>query len=571
MPLRIGRVLPLVLALALLLAPTVGQAQEEVTPDQEAPDVLSLDDLGLTQDDLPPGFTPIPLFFLRYAPWDVSGETSWHEFVQGDDYVTSTVADLFSPERAYLSLPGALAPDGNYDQRWMASPEVGEEASLFSMREETLPGEQRGFEVKWRRGRFLGRVTVLGVSETSELAIRLARLVDSRMAAADPGQVGEIPDDEIQTIASQAQAIRGLERRGRTDFTIISPAVFGSLNDVLQSEIPGLEGGLLRMLGQTVDPVRLQQAEAGVGGVYSPNSNSVRLYANTWPLGWREQIVVAHEFTHVVEDQHFGLNALILQALLRGGQTSDVVLAVRSLPEGDANFTSHLWANQYQGPQAWDALHAEQDQALDDAKIPPLWRAQFLFPYREGERFVEGFYQDGGWAVVNTLYSRPPVSSEQVLHLDKYVADEAPIRVEAPQESGVATRGWHALRVDTLGEVGLRAVLQPFLDDERAASAAAGWGGDSYLLVGLDEQHPRGLVVDSVWDSSDEAEEFYQAMADSLDVRFAGQSSRRQAGASTLTWNTSEFAASVELRGEWVRLGIAPDRDALTALSPALP
>jgi hypothetical protein len=279
--------------------------------------------------------------------------------------------------------------------------------------------------------------------------------------------------------------------------------------------------------------------------------------------------VVAHEYTHVAQDQHFGLDILTRDTVAAAGDNSDVRLGLLALVEGDADHSARAWADEYLGSGAWGELTSYEDQVIEQSHLPALWQAQLTFPYQAGERFVDGFYQDGGWAEVNTLYGRPPASTEQVLHPDKYLANEPPLRVVPPPDSGVAGRGWHTLREDTLGELGLRAALEPFLGPERAAAGVEGWGGDSYLLVGLDEQHPRGLVVDTVWDSPAAAQNFSSALADSLDARFA-PGGRRAVGLSYWTWAGSAYHASVQRSGEWVRLGIAPDAGALRDLAPPL-
>ena len=38
----------------------------------------------------------------------------------------------------------------------------------------------------------------------------------------------------------------------------------------------------------------------------------------------------------------------------------------------------------------------------------------------------------GGWTSIDAIYDRLPVSTEQVLHPEKYDANEAPIKVELP-------------------------------------------------------------------------------------------------------------------------------------------
>ena len=65
---------------------------------------------------------PVPPYFLRFQPWDVSGQTSWHEFSQGNSYIESTVAEEIGPVTAWRELPRAVVPQTGYDQRWLDPP-----------------------------------------------------------------------------------------------------------------------------------------------------------------------------------------------------------------------------------------------------------------------------------------------------------------------------------------------------------------------------------------------------------------------------------------------------------------
>ena len=51
--------------------------------------------------------------------------------------------------------------------------------------------------------------------------------------------------------------------------------------------------------------------------------------------------------------------------------------------------------------------------------------------------------QTGGWPAVDKAFARPPATTEQVMHYDKYVANEAPVALTVPD--GLADRmgtGW---------------------------------------------------------------------------------------------------------------------------------
>ena len=72
-------------------------------------------------------------------------------------------------------------------------------------------------------------------------------------------------------------------------------------------------------------------------------------------------------------------------------------------------------------------------------------------------------------------------------------------------------KGWSEVSANTMGEWLIRTYLEEFLDDERAASAAAGWDGDAYSLLSGPEGK-RILISQMAWDTLDDSEEFFQAV-----------------------------------------------------------
>ena len=72
------------------------------------------------------------------------------------------------------------------------------------------------------------------------------------------------------------------------------------------------------------------------------------------------QVILAHEFTHAIQDIQFNLNTVGADA-----DTEDGVMGVRGVIEGDAMHTSLAWAYEKLGylPEEidWDAIHKERD------------------------------------------------------------------------------------------------------------------------------------------------------------------------------------------------------------------
>ena len=74
------------------------------------------------------------------------------------------------------------------------------------------------------------------------------------------------------------------------------------------------------------------------------------------------------------------------------------------------------------------------------ATTPPILRETLTFPYTTGAFYVQSAQTAGGWAAVDAFYDRMPESTEQILHPEKYAANEAPVAVDLPGRPRDAAR-----------------------------------------------------------------------------------------------------------------------------------
>ena len=152
---------------------------------------------------------------------------------------------------------------------------------------------------------------------------------------------------------------------------------------------------------------------------------------------------------------------------------------------------------------------------------PYVLRQSLAFPYVEGLAFVTTLLSSSGWDAVNAAYGDPPSSTEQVLHPEKYVAGEAPKPVDLPDVATGLGEGWEDVYSDVMGEFFLKTYLETRTSHGTAAYAAAGWGGDGFtLLRGPDDEYT--LVSLLVWDTRQDAREFFDAMAASDSISSKG-------------------------------------------------
>jgi hypothetical protein len=165
-------------------------------------------------------------------------------------------------------------------------------------------------------------------------------------------------------------------------------------------------------------------------------------------------------------------------------------------------------------------------------------KEDFVFTYTQGFTFVEGLFNEGGWSAVDAAYQNPPVSTEQILHPELYPSD-APIPVDLADMTSTLGDGWREVSRNQMGEWYTYLILahaadaNARLDDIVAQDAAAGWGGDEYLVLHNDVTDATAFVMKTVWDTPSDAEEFANAVQQYADNRF-GVSATQQGD--TLTW-----------------------------------
>ena len=287
--------------------------------------------------------------------------------------------------------------------------------------------------------------------------------------------------------------------------------------------------------GDNLRAIRAKLLEDNVVGFYDERPDRRRLYAvsSNKRLTPANQIILAHELRHALQDQYMDLHRSLPDTV---GDFDDRRMALMSLVEGDATLVMEKFLTRRLGIDSGTlgnmdlgSMALPAGMGLPDTA--PVLRDQLLVPYLSGRQFVYALWQKGGWAGVRAAWDRPPFSTEQVLHPEKYLAGEPasmPALTLAPKGGTVVSDG-------VLGELFIRTLL-----GEGGEAGAAGWAGDHFKMWDLSGRSL--LVWRSVWDSDAERAEFLAA-------------ARRRLAAGDAA-PTARGAFSVFTRGKWrVALG----------------
>jgi hypothetical protein len=257
------------------------------------------------------------------------------------------------------------------------------------------------------------------------------------------------------------------------------------------------------------------------GGCYDPAKKV--LYIASWLPEEMQKPVMVHELTHALQDQHFNLDQILKD--LRKLHNDDQALAQESVIEGDG---AAVMINYILEPMNRNfasipdlAFVLRSTSGSTEAQSPlfrsaPLFiQESLLFPYGYGAAFLQKVWaKNPSWDTVNKLYSDLPLSTEQILHPEKYLESrDNPKPVDVGDPAGRLGDNWKVAYKNVFGEFSLGLLLRLYLPEGRAEKAAAGWGGDRVLLL-ENGAGKRGVLIETVWDSSQDADEFYEALGD---------------------------------------------------------
>jgi hypothetical protein len=396
--------------------------------------------------------------------------------------------------------------------------------------------------------------------------------------------------DAIDDLAKEVAHVRGLPLRHAIPREIVDKHELRERLDKLAAADKATAGDGLALARWGMIPLDLSYAQLVVdlmtdqiAGYYDPDTKKLTISeAAADDPSWAE-MVLAHELDHGLQDQAFDLHKL------EDVEAGDASLARHALVEGDGvALMVELMYSRHHQVAPWGDPHVAADleramtmpagDSLDRA--PLAVRETMLFPYRAGFGFVAALRRRQSWSAVDAAFARPPRSTEQILHMDKYEQDEKPIAVVASVPASLP--GYAIAQSTVWGELGFDVFLRAHGVGELAAQeAAAGWGGDRAIVLAHEgDTHPEHAIgiARLEWDTEIDAVEATEAAIRALDAAVTGGVVAQSA--TRVEWLALDGTRSwVERRGKSVVIvvgapAVAADAlaiDAWTALAVSTP
>lgn len=342
----------------------------------------------------------------------------------------------------------------------------------------------------------------------------------------------------METLEGQMAQIRGLDPIAPVERELLTPTQLGEIvREEFLADYSAEEAAddslLLWLYGLVPAEFDLWNLYADlwteqIAGYYDDEVEEMYVICGTG-FNAPEQLTYTHEFIHVLQDQIYDID----QGLGYNDDLCDLdserCAAISSLIEGDATLAEEQWMRTYASPEFLNGLlefYNEYESPVYD-NAPAFMQEDLLFPYTSGRNFVNALYTNGGWVAVDAAYQNPPVTTEQIMHPERYPNDH-PVFMDVPDLSGVLGDGWRLVDDGVWGEWYTLLMLTEFLPNEQSVTASTGWGGDYYLLYSDDAGQAVSILL-TQWDSIRDTQEFAAASSAYGRVRF-GEPTRTDSG-----------------------------------------
>jgi len=297
-------------------------------------------------------------------------------------------------------------------------------------------------------------------------------------------------DEQIAPIAARVAQLRGLSFKHPVKVEYLSAGDFQKQvtesPEDLKKEHEQIEqtAAVFRAAGLIGGNVDLGKAvndtqAADVIALYDPDTKKI-LVRGTGPLTIETRVTLAHELTHVLQDQNFDLNKLYKAADDSKTGSSD---ALRALVEGDAVRIEHKYLAEQSATDraAYEQLSDATSKSADDAakNLPPVIQTYFGAPYIFGPQVVAILESDGGNRAIDDALTGPTPTTR--IYLDptavNQVADTPP---PVPLLHGDEKRLANETRQDeNFDEFTLYLMLSARLDAREALRAADAYSAGS--------------------------------------------------------------------------------------------
>lgn len=322
-----------------------------------------------------------------------------------------------------------------------------------------------------------------------------------------------------------------------------------------------------------------------VAGYYDPKTKTVNLL--DWIAPDQQRPVMAHELTHALQDQSFGLE----KWMKRGDvdlerkknptpediERDEVSEARQAVVEGQAMVVlvdymlAPLGKSLVSSPQFAEALTQGMLVGSSDSpefqNAPIFLKESLTFPYRYGLDFeAELLRRRGKQRAFADVFTNPPQTSRQIMEPATYLSGEHLEAMRLP-DSKKDFENYERFDIGAMGEFDVAILLHQYANLETSDALYPHWRGGYYYAVQpkADAAAPLALLYLSRWSDAESASRFAAIYAQRLPVRYQQVHEAAEGGPSSIpslpnletltgrhTWQTTEGTVVIRVHQEMV-------------------
>src|SRR5271157_3281948 len=278
-----------------------------------------------------------------------------------------------------------------------------------------------------------------------------------------------------------------------------------------------------------------------VAGYYDVKTKTVNLL--NWVDVEQQKPVLAHELTHALQDQSFGIEKWMKGSKEHADNKQDVpsqsdietdeeTSARQAVVEGQAMVVlldyslAPAGKTMLESPQIVEALKQGMLEGTADSPAfrdaPIFLKEELTFPYRYGLDFTGALLQAGGKELAYAgAFKDPPKTTREIMEPRTYLAHEKlePMKMIDMERD---FKGYDPFDIGAMGEFDVDILVEQYAGRDEAGAIYPQWRG-GYYFAGkpkADKSAPLGVLYVSRWSSAAKAAEFAAVYAKSLAERY---------------------------------------------------
>lgn len=324
-------------------------------------------------------------------------------------------------------------------------------------------------------------------------------------------------------------------------------------------------------------PFLLEMLEEQVAGFYDPKTAT--MYLLDWVEPEAQKTVLAHELTHALQDQNFGMEKWMeagpeSKDLQKDMERDERRSAREAVLEGQGMIAMLDYMMAPQGmkvadaPQLVEAMRAGMTSGAPNSptfnKAPQFLQEIMIFPYSDGMNFVlKVLLKEGVGGAFAGVLRDPPNTTRNIMEPQTYLAKEPMPQIKVADVDGLLGKAWQRWDYGYMGEYDVVLLMKQWFNSRTADDISPAWRGGYYLAYRKNDHKapadarigPEELTLTYVsrWESPEKARAFAKLYSDATPKRYSKASAVKELGdGNRAEWSTEEGPVIVQVIGDKV-------------------